>query len=78
MAVSVINVVAAQIERVRDKLQPIFESSSEVAGMIKKAGGDKVEVSRYLYRIPLQQFRGGNFHKYNADGNKYDTKNDGH
>ncbi len=68
MAVSVINVVAAQIERVRDKLQPIFESSSEVAGMIKKAGGDKVEVSRYLYRIPLQQFRGGNFHKYNADG----------
>jgi hypothetical protein len=68
MAVSVINVVAAQIERVRNKLQPIFESSSEVAGMIKKAGGDKVEVSRYLYRIPLQQYRGGNFHKYNADG----------
>lgn len=68
MAVSVIDVVYAQIERVRNKLQPIFESSSEVAGMIKKAGGDKVEVSRYLYRIPLQQFRGGNFHKYNADG----------
>lgn len=68
MAVSVTDVVAAQIERVRNKLQPIFESSSEVAGMIKKAGGDKVEVSRYLYRIPLQQYRGGNFHKYNADG----------
>ncbi len=68
MAVSVIDVVGAQIERVRQKLQPIFESSSEVAGMIKKAGGDKVEVSRYLYRIPLQLFRGGNFHKYSTDG----------
>lgn len=68
MAVSVTDVVAAQIEKVRQKLQPIFESSSEVAGMIKKAGGDKVEVSRYLYRIPLQLYRGGNFHKYNADG----------
>ncbi len=68
MAVSVTDVVAAQIERVRQKLQPIFESSSELAGLIKKAGGDKVEVSRYLYRIPLQQYRGGNFHKYSADG----------
>lgn len=68
MAVSVIDVVSAQIERVRPKLQPIFETSSELAGLIKKAGGDKVEVSRYLYRIPLQLYRGGNFHKYNADG----------
>ncbi|HXC05796.1 MAG TPA: hypothetical protein VNZ86_13635 [Bacteroidia bacterium] len=68
MAVSVTDVVAAQIERVRQKLQPIFESSSEVSSMIKKAGGDKVDISRYLYRIPLQQFRGGNFHKYTADG----------
>lgn len=68
MAVSVTDVVSAQIERVRNKLQPIFESSSEVSGMIKKAGGDKIEVSRYLYRIPLQQYRGGNFHKYSTDG----------
>ncbi len=68
MAVSVIDVVGAQIERVRNKLQPIFETSSEVAGMIKKAGGDKVEVSRYLYRIPLQQWSGGNFHKYTTNG----------
>lgn len=68
MAVSVIDVVLAQQEKVRQKLQPIFESSSEVAGMIQKAGGEKVEVSRYLYRVPLQKYRGGNFHKYNADG----------
>ncbi len=68
MAVSVTDVVPAQIEKVRQKLQPIFESSSEVSSMIKKAGGDKVEISRYLYRIPLQLYRGGNFHKYNADG----------
>ena len=53
MAVSVTDVVAAQVEKVRDKVQPIFESSSEVSSMIKKAGGDKVEASRYLYRIPL-------------------------
>lgn len=68
MAVSVTDVVFAQIERVRQKLQPLFESSSEVAGMIKKAGGDKIEVSRYLYRLPIQLFRGGNFHKYNEIG----------
>lgn len=68
MAVSVTDVVPAQIEKVRQKLQPIFESSSEVSSMIKKAGGDKVDISRYLYRIPLQLYRGGNFHKYNADG----------
>lgn len=68
MAVSVTDVVPAQIEKVRQKLQPIFESSSEVSSMIKKAGADKVDISRYLYRIPLQLYRGGNFHKGNSDG----------
>lgn len=68
MAVSVVDVVGAMKEVVRDELQPIFESSDEIAGMIKKASGDKVDVSRYLYRIPLQLYRGGNFHKINNDG----------
>ena len=68
MAVSVTDVVYAQIERVRNKLQTLFETSSELSGMIKKAGGDKVEISRYLYRIPIQLYRGGNFHKYSTDG----------
>lgn len=68
MAVSVIDVVGAQIEKVDKKLTPIFESSSEVASMFKKLNKEAVTVSRYLYRMPLQQWRGGNFHKYNADG----------
>ncbi len=68
MAVSVLDVVGAQIERVDKKLTPIFESSSEVASMFKKLGKEAVTASRYLYRMPLQQWRGGNFHKYNADG----------
>ena len=68
MPVSVIDVVGAMKEVVRDQLQPMYESSDEIAGMIKKAGGDRVDVSRYLYRIPLQLYRGGNFHKYNANG----------
>lgn len=68
MAVSVIDVVGAMKEVVRDKLQPIYEATDEIAGMIKKASGEKVDISRYLYRIPLQLFRGGNFHKYNTDG----------
>jgi hypothetical protein len=68
MAVSVIDVVGAQIEKVKPKITTIFESSSEVASMFKKASAESVEVSRYLYRMPLQQYRGGNFHKYNADG----------
>lgn len=68
MAVSVLDVVYAQIEKVKPKITTIFESSSEVASMFKKASAETVEVSRYLYRVPLQQFRGGNFHKYDANG----------
>ncbi len=68
MAVSVTQVVGAQIEKVRDKIQVIFEQSNQLAGKVKRDVQGRVEVSRWLYRIPLQQYRGGNFHKINADG----------
>lgn len=71
MPVSVVDVVGAMKEVVRDKLQPIYESTDEIAGMFKKASGDRIQISRYLYRVPLQLFRGGNFHKYSTDGGTF-------
>jgi hypothetical protein len=70
---TVVDVVSAQIEKVRDKLEMYFESSDQIAGLIKKAGADKVEVSRYLYRIPVMKWRGGHFHKVNLDGGSFGT-----
>lgn len=70
---SVTDVVSAQIEKVRNKLETYFESSDQISGLIKKAGDDKVQVSRYLYRIPLQLYRGGTFTKYVADGGAFAT-----
>ncbi len=58
MASSIIDTVSSQIETVEKNLQKYFESSDQIAGLIK-AAADAVTVSRYLYRIPFQQWRGG-------------------
>lgn len=36
-------------------------------------GSEAIVVSRYLYRIPIQIYRGGNFRKYNADSGDLGT-----
>lgn len=46
----------------------LYEMSDQVAGNIRKAGADRVNISRYLYRMPIEQYLGGNFHKINMDG----------
>ena len=46
------DVLQAQIEKVRPKVQELFETSDTVAALIKK-GGEAEVVSEKLYRIPL-------------------------
>lgn len=66
---TVIDTVAAQQEKVRKVLVELYnEKSNSVADLIEKAGAEKVDVSRYLYRAPLDLYGGGNFHKVNKDG----------
>jgi len=63
------DVLQAQLEKVRMKLQDLFEATSEIAGIIEKQG--EVEVlSQKLYRIPVRKFRGGTFGAF--DGNAGD------
>ena len=61
------NVYQAQIEKVRPKVQELFETSDTVAALIKK-GGESEIISEKLYRIPIVTFRGGAFRQFNADG----------
>lgn len=73
MPVSGSNIVAAsdtldaQIEKVRTKIQELFETSDTVASLIKK-GGDVETISNRLYRIPLIKYRGGTYAKVDMDG----------
>lgn len=64
---TVIDTVGGMIEQVRDKLELYFESTNQLSGLIKKNNGQIETVSRYLWRIPVQLYRGGHFHKYVAD-----------
>lgn len=61
------NVLQAQIEKVRPKVQELFETTDTIAALIKK-GGEAEVVSEKLYRIPLVTYRGGSFRSFNADG----------
>lgn len=65
--VSTVDVLQAQIEKVRNKLQVYFETTDQISGLIGK-GGEVETISRKLYRIPVQLYRGGTYQKFNADG----------
>ena len=67
MAVVAANVLQAQIEKVRPKVEELFETSDTVAALIKK-GGEAEIISEKLYRIPLVTRRGGSYRSFNADG----------
>lgn len=66
------DVLQAQIEKVRPKVQELFETSDTVAALIKK-GGEAEIISEKLYRIPLVTRRGGSFRSFNADGGDMGT-----
>ena len=59
--------VAAQLEQVRNVMVELFEDSDQISAMFKKNSKNIKNLSRYLYRIPLMLYRGGNFHKYSAN-----------
>lgn len=65
-AVAGADVLQAMIEKVRPKVQELFETSDNIAALIKK-GGESEVISDKLYRIPLVTSRGGAFRKFNAD-----------
>ncbi len=67
MAVVAANVLQAQIEKVRPKVEELFETSDTIAALIKK-GGESEVISHKLYRIPIVTRRGGSFRFFNADG----------
>lgn len=60
------DVLQAQIEKVRPKVQELFETSDTIAALIKK-GGESEIISDKLFRIPLVTRRGGSFRKFDAD-----------
>lgn len=64
----VLQTTATQLEQVRKTMVELYNDSDQIAGKVKAAKGGRVTVSRYLYRIPLELFLGGNFHKINMDG----------
>ena len=72
MPVSGSNVVAsgdvlqAQLEKVRNKLQDLFEATDQIAGLIEKQGEVEI-IAQKLYRIPVRKFRGGSFSTFSAD-----------
>jgi hypothetical protein len=68
MGADVVNTTQAQLEQVRPILAEVFESSDQVSSLFKKNSKNVENLSRYLYRIPLQQYRGGAFTKYSANG----------
>jgi hypothetical protein len=72
MAVVAADVLQAQIEKVRPKVEELFETSDTVAALIKK-GGEAEVISHKLYRIPIVTRRGGSFRSFSADGGDMGT-----
>lgn len=68
MAADVVNTVAAQLESVRPILQTLHEDSDQISALFKKNGETIENITRYLYRIPLELYMGGVHTKYSANG----------
>jgi hypothetical protein len=61
------DVVALQMERVRPKLQELFETSSLASADIKK-GSESEQISTRDYRLPLVLANGGDYGTFDPDG----------
>ena len=60
------DVLQSQLEKVRNRLQDLFEATDQIAGLIEKQGEVEV-ISQKLYRIPVRKFRGGTYQAFSAD-----------
>jgi hypothetical protein len=65
---SVTAIIDAQLEQVSTFLPVMFEDTDEIGAMFKKNSKEITNLSRWLYRIPFQLYRGGSFQKYSANG----------
>lgn len=61
------NVIALQLEKVRDKVPLLYERDDILLTMIQQRG-DVEKVSSRNMRLPLQLVPGGKAGSYNADG----------
>src|SRR2546423_14953837 len=61
------NVIALQLEKVRDKVPLLYERDDILLTMIQQRG-DVEKVSNRAMRLPLQVNPGGKAGSYNADG----------
>lgn len=65
---TVTDVVSPQLEKVEKKLQILFDSNEGTVSKLIGKGSKEITISRYLYRIPFMQYRGGSYAKVNNDG----------
>jgi hypothetical protein len=69
---TVTDTVSPQLERVAPKMVELYNrKGTRLSDMIDRAGAERVEVSRYLYRMPLEQYSGGVMGKLNMDGGAF-------
>ncbi len=61
------DVVSLQMEKVRSKLQELFETSNTASALVKR-GAETEKVSTRDYRIPVIIQRGGKYRKFDPDG----------
>lgn len=61
------DVVSLQMEKVRSKLQELFETSNTASSLVKK-GAETELISTRDYRIPVIIQRGGKYRKFDPDG----------
>lgn len=73
MGADVVNTTAAMLEQVDPICRDIFETSDQISALFKKNAKNITNLSRYLYRFPLKQYRGGTHSKYSANGGTMPT-----
>lgn len=61
------DVVSLQMEKVRSKLQEIFETSAKASAMVKRTA-EVEQISTRDYRIPLVVANGGDYGTFDPDG----------
>jgi hypothetical protein len=61
-------VISTHLEKVEPKLQVLYDKTDMTLASRIKPSKKVQPVNRYLYRIPLELFPAGAFHKYSANG----------
>lgn len=65
---AVTDVISTHLEKVEPKLQVLYDKTDMTLASRIKPSKKVQPVNRYLYRIPLELYPAGAFHKYSANG----------